>query len=60
MNTQLQMPDKVQIDEHENQQFGRFTLQPLEKGYGVTLGNSFRRVLLSTVPGYSDYRRENV
>ena len=51
MNTQLQMPDKVQIDEHENQQFGRFTLQPLEKGYGVTLGNSFRRVLLSTVPG---------
>ena len=51
MNNQLQMPDKVQIDENESQTFGRFTIQPLEKGYGVTLGNSFRRVLLSSVPG---------
>jgi DNA-directed RNA polymerase subunit alpha len=51
MNTQLQMPDKVQIEETENQLHGRFTLQPLEKGYGVTLGNSLRRILLSSIPG---------
>lgn len=51
MNIQLQMPDKVQIEETENQLHGRFTLQPLEKGYGATLGNSLRRILLSTVPG---------
>lgn len=31
--------------------FGRFVLQPLERGYGVTIGNSFRRVLLSSLPG---------
>jgi DNA-directed RNA polymerase subunit alpha len=30
---------------------GRFTLQPLEKGFGVTIGNSMRRVLLSSLPG---------
>lgn len=31
--------------------FGRFVLQPLERGYGVTIGNAFRRVLLSSLPG---------
>ncbi len=31
--------------------FGKFVLQPLERGYGVTIGNSFRRVLLSSLPG---------
>lgn len=31
--------------------FRRFVLQPLEKGFGVTIGNSFRRVLLSSLPG---------
>ncbi len=32
---------------------GRFTVEPLERGYGVTLGNSLRRVLLSSLPGYA-------
>lgn len=50
-NNQLQMPDKVQVEENQDLNFGRFTLQPLEKGYGVTLGNSFRRVLLSSIQG---------
>lgn len=31
--------------------YGRFTLEPLERGYGTTLGNSLRRVLLSSLPG---------
>ncbi len=47
-----QMPEKVQLDEASYANtFGRFTLQPLEKGFGVTIGNAFRRVLLSSLPG---------
>ncbi|MBI1804929.1 MAG: DNA-directed RNA polymerase subunit alpha [Ignavibacteriae bacterium] len=47
-----QMPEKVQIDESNySNTFGRFVLQPLEKGFGVTIGNAFRRVLLSSLPG---------
>lgn len=51
MNNNIQMPDKLVIEENDEQSFGRFILQPLEKGYGVTLGNSFRRVLLSSITG---------
>lgn len=48
----FQMPEKVQLDEaNYSNSVGRFTLQPLEKGFGVTLGNAFRRVLLSSLPG---------
>jgi DNA-directed RNA polymerase subunit alpha len=51
-NTFIQMPERVERDEAVSQStFGRFILQPLEKGFGVTLGNSFRRVLLSSIPG---------
>ena len=34
-----------------NGSFGKFVVEPLERGYGVTLGNSLRRVLLSSIPG---------
>ncbi len=51
MNTQMQMPDRVQIEESSSDYHGRFILQPLEQGYGVTIGNSIRRVLLSSIPG---------
>jgi DNA-directed RNA polymerase subunit alpha len=48
------MPEKVQLDESSySQNFGRFIIQPLEKGFGVTLGNAMRRVLLSSLPGYA-------
>lgn len=30
---------------------GRFVIEPLERGYGITLGNSLRRILLSSLPG---------
>lgn len=49
-NTNLQMPNSLTVDECTDM-FGRFVLQPLERGYGVTIGNSFRRVLLSSLPG---------
>ena len=31
--------------------YGKFVIEPLERGYGITLGNSLRRVLLSSLPG---------
>lgn len=48
--TNLQMPDSLLVEECTDT-YGRFVLQPLERGYGVTIGNSFRRVLLSSLPG---------
>jgi DNA-directed RNA polymerase subunit alpha len=48
----LQMPEKVVIEESSyTETFGRFIVQPLERGYGVTIGNSLRRVLISSLPG---------
>ena len=48
----LKMPETVVLDETSyTNSFGRFFLQPLERGYGVTLGNSLRRVLLSSLTG---------
>ncbi len=35
----------------QNENYGKFVVEPLERGYGVTLGNSLRRVLLSSIPG---------
>jgi len=48
----LKMPEAVVLDESSySNTFGKFSLQPLERGYGVTLGNSLRRVLLSSLTG---------
>ncbi|HPI37085.1 MAG TPA: DNA-directed RNA polymerase subunit alpha [Ignavibacteriaceae bacterium] len=48
----LKMPESVVIDETTySNSYGKFTLQPLERGFGTTLGNSLRRVLLSSLPG---------
>jgi len=51
MNIQMQMPDRVHIEDTSSEFHGRFILQPLEQGYGVTIGNSLRRALLSSIPG---------
>ncbi|MFZ1288969.1 MAG: DNA-directed RNA polymerase subunit alpha [Melioribacteraceae bacterium] len=48
----IKMPDGVILDEaSSNQKYGKFTIQPLERGFGVTLGAAFRRVLLSSLTG---------
>ncbi len=44
------MPDGVQVDDATDT-FGHFAIQPLERGYGVTIGNALRRVLLSSLQG---------
>jgi len=48
----LVMPKGIEIDkEVSTETFGRFVLAPLERGFGVTIGNSIRRVLLSSIQG---------
>ncbi len=48
----LQMPERIELDESTySNTFGRFIVQPLERGFGVTIGNALRRVLLSSLPG---------
>lgn len=48
----LVMPKSIEIDkEATTDDFGRFILSPLERGFGITLGNSLRRVLLSSIQG---------
>ena len=43
---------KIEITEiSEDRKFGRFVVEPLERGYGTTLGNSLRRIMLSSLPG---------
>ena len=43
---------KIEISEiSEDKKFGRFVVEPLERGYGTTLGNSLRRIMLSSLPG---------
>ncbi len=48
----FQMPQKVVVDQIDENN-GIFIFEPLEKGYGVTVGNSLRRVLLSSLEGYA-------
>ena len=43
---------KIEIaDISEDKKYGRFVVEPLERGYGTTLGNSLRRIMLSSLPG---------
>mgnify|MGYP006268286235 CR=1 FL=1 len=48
----FQMPEKVVMEKADNFH-GMFTFKPLEKGYGVTIGNALRRILLSSLEGYA-------
>lgn len=43
---------------NETETFGKFVIEPLERGYGLTLGNSLRRILLASLPGASVYAVE--
>jgi DNA-directed RNA polymerase subunit alpha len=48
----FQKPDKVLMLEADNR-FGKFEFKPLEPGYGTTIGNALRRILLSSLEGYA-------
>ena len=48
----FQMPKRLDCEEaNYNEQYGKFVAEPFERGYGVTLGNSLRRILLSSIEG---------
>lgn len=42
---------RIETAESSEENYGRFVIEPLERGYGITLGNSLRRILLSSLPG---------
>lgn len=46
----IQKP-RIEVEETGDENYGRFVIEPLERGYGITLGNSLRRILLSSLPG---------
>ncbi len=48
----FQKPDKVIMVESDDK-FGKFEFRPLEPGYGITIGNALRRILLSSLEGYA-------
>ena len=49
---ELEKPDQIEIDKDSlTESYGKFVCQPLEKGFGTTIGNAFRRILLSSIQG---------
>lgn len=48
---EIEKPSIETVEINENGTYGKFVVEPLERGYGTTLGNSMRRVLLSSLPG---------
>lgn len=51
MLEKIEKPEIEVLELKSNGTYGKFSLEPLERGYGTTLGNSLRRVLLSSLPG---------
>lgn len=43
----------------DGSQYGKFVIEPLERGFGTTIGNALRRVLLSSLGRYSGYKCKN-
>ena len=48
---EIEKPRIECIDSHDDVSYGKYIVEPLERGYGTTLGNSLRRILLSSLPG---------
>ncbi|MCY6483469.1 DNA-directed RNA polymerase subunit alpha [Clostridium aestuarii] len=48
---EIEKPKIECIEASEDGTYGKFVIEPLERGYGITLGNSLRRILLSSLPG---------
>ena len=50
---EIEKPRITCMDVPEDSAYGKYVVEPLERGYGMTLGNSLRRILLSSLPGYA-------
>ncbi|MEG0773129.1 DNA-directed RNA polymerase subunit alpha [Clostridium sp.] len=48
---EIEKPKIECVETAENGTYGKFVIEPLERGYGITLGNALRRILLSSLPG---------
>lgn len=48
---EMEKPRIECVESAEGNTYGKFVIEPLERGYGITLGNSLRRILLSSLPG---------
>src|SRR5690625_803071 len=48
---EIEKPNIEAVEISDDATFGKFVVEPLERGYGTTLGNSLRRILLSSLPG---------
>ena len=48
---EIEKPNIERVAMSDDNTYGKFVVEPLEKGYGTTLGNSLRRILLSSLPG---------
>ena len=48
---EIEKPKIECVESSEDNTYGKFVVEPLERGYGITLGNSLRRILLSSLPG---------
>lgn len=48
---EIEKPKIEVVELSDDYTYGKFTVEPLERGYGITLGNSLRRILLSSLPG---------
>jgi DNA-directed RNA polymerase subunit alpha len=48
---EIEKPKIECVEKAENNSYGKYVIEPLERGYGTTLGNSLRRILLSSLPG---------
>ena len=50
---EIEKPRITCLDTPEDSSYGMYVVEPLERGYGITLGNSLRRILLGSLPGYA-------
>ena len=50
---EIEKPRITCFDSAEDPSYGKYVVEPLERGYGMTLGNSLRRILISSLPGYA-------
>ncbi len=48
---EFERPNIEVVEISEDKKYGRFVVEPLKRGYGITLGNSLRRIMLSSLPG---------
>ena len=50
---EIEKPNITSVSLNEDGTVGKFIVEPLERGFGITLGNSLRRIMLSSLPGYA-------